>query len=233
MSLHAKLIGIFLIVGAGTAAIVDSLWQQYQDAVETWDRTEFFAVLERADSVLTRKTETPHELLHLKARVYWRLQLFTFVEEDPKKRLTYGDKALTALQKARKLSGNPRLGAVTQARVYQMMASTGWQNGAMYGPKTQNVIESLKETDPDSYFARLLESTNLLAMPSFVGGDPKQARETLKNMISEYPDSLELRVQYGLALNKTGKKDSAKVVLQRILEENPAHRLARYYLSEM
>jgi len=163
----------------------------------------------------------------------WRLQLIAFATDDKKGVVRYGLQALALLDSA-EIEGEDAFSVnVIRAYVNQLISGTGVKNGAVYGPRTAENLAIVKKLRPLSFEARYIESVNLLEMPAFVGGNPGRAARQLEALVRDYPDSSHAAVMFARALARTGKKEEAAELIDKVLKADPANLLAMKALKEI
>jgi tetratricopeptide (TPR) repeat protein len=204
-----------------SAACLDSATALYLNGIRNYDSLSFRRSLAAAERC------SGGEAHFLRGRCYWGLQLIAFAGERKKEVERLGKQALdeygladTAAVSAYELQAYTTL-------CDQLMASTGWVNGAAYGPRLGKGAEFLKKRNPAGFFTRFVEAVNKIDAPSFAGGNPALAAALLEKVKIDFPDSLEARVQLAQAYYRLGRKADARREIDGVIQVNPRHLLAR------
>jgi predicted Zn-dependent protease len=96
-----------------------------------------------------------------------------------------------------------------------------------FGPKANKQLDKLKAIDPNGFFSRYLEATQLLYAPKTFGGDPDKALLILEKLSKEKPQNEEILCFLAEAYGKTGKSEKSLAIVKEILADNPKNLFAK------
>ncbi|MCU0608744.1 MAG: tetratricopeptide repeat protein [Chitinispirillaceae bacterium] len=188
------------------------------------------AALSEIASLVDRQPESDKQVpqaLLLRGLVSWRLALVAFCSNDKPRIIKAGKRSLELLEAAEQGGADVYLAASHRALVCQLLASTGIQNGALYGPRSASEVKKAKAANPKGYFALLAEAMNVSRAPAFAGGSPAKAAALLETLSSRFPDSIDVKIHLADAWSRSGRAADARKIITPIVDSFPANLLAR------
>jgi hypothetical protein len=197
---------------------------EYAKGVASWNGSNIEAALKNIEGC--NDPSASKEVFLLKALSFWRLTVFSYVNNNKKAIRNYASLTEENALKLEKLSGVGEISTALKAFAYQMLSSLGITTAIKNGPKSSEMLNILEKSYPNSYWTRIVKSINLLQAPKFAGGNTAIALEELNKMKHDYPDSSLVAIHLSMAFSKNGLKDYATKEIVQLIAKEPGNRWA-------
>ena len=219
-------IGLFLAI-CTVPSVCQPVAELYRRGAINYDTVDLVAAYKQSIGSKEKKN------FLFAAQCLWRIELVKYCVDDKKGIEYYGTAALGLLDSAEVYAEDDYMVNVIRCFVCQLLASTNFGNAAQYGPRSGTYFKKIKKAAPTGFYTRLINGTNLLAMPSFVGGDPQKGARELIALHLEFADSTPATLGLVSAYVKISKTVEAKTLLDDVLLKNPKNLWAKKLLREL
>lgn len=176
------------------------------------------------------KAYSDTESLRIKIRALVGLQVLEWLKGEKKESVKLGKLAEKRIEQVRSEGFEDVQILYELSKVYGHLAQKSIGYGIKYGPKVKDVHDAMLKADKDAVLTRILEISNLLGMPKFVGGDPEKALELAEALAAEYPDNTEVLYLLAMCYKKLELNEKVKEIGERIVAADPDHIRARVNL---
>jgi hypothetical protein len=199
---------------------IDKATQFYQKGVANWNAGEIWASINELSNC------DDADASKLKALSYWRLTVFSFIDENKKEIKANAQRTIENAEALEKTNGSSELSLALKGISFQILSSLGVPSAIKNGPKAAEVQSTLIKNYPNKYWTRLIKGINELQAPSFAGGNIDSSLTTLISMNKEFPDSGTVTIYLALAYGESKQKDKGINLLEALIKKEPLNRWA-------